>query len=192
MRPLKTWPRPVELETSRLRLRPWRDEDYEPFAALNSDPKVMEYFPRPLGRWESDSAADRYRRGLEERGWGLWVVELKGGPGFVGLTGLNVPGYDFSFAPCVEIGWRLLTPFWGKGLATEAAGAALRFGFDQLRLDEIVAFTARGNLRSRSVMERLYMIECGVFDHPGLPAESPLREHVLNRLTRERWLYLYN
>ena len=178
-----TAPAPT-LRTARLILRPWRDEDLAPFAALNADPAVMEHFPAPLSRAESDAFAAQVRREMDERGFGLWAVEAPGVAPFVGFTGLAVPRFDAHFTPCVEIGWRLAHAHWGRGYAPEAARAVLEHGFQQLGLDEIVSFTAAGNLRSRRVMEKLGMTHdpADDFDHPSLAPGHPLRRHVLYRV----------
>jgi ribosomal-protein-alanine N-acetyltransferase len=144
-----------ELETPRLLLRRWRPEDREPFAALNADPEVMEHFPAPLRRGESDALAARIEAGFERRGFGLWAVEVRESAEFIGFVGLDVPQFEAPFMPAIEVGWRLARPAWGHGYATEAARAALAFGFERLELDEVVAMTAVGNSRSRAVMERL-------------------------------------
>ncbi|MEO3432454.1 GNAT family N-acetyltransferase [Inquilinus sp. CAU 1745] len=173
-----------ELETKRLRLRAWRAEDLEPFAALNADPEVMEHFPATLDRVESDTLAAGIQAHFAERGFGLWAVEAPGAVPFAGFVGLSVPRRTLPFTPCVEVGWRLARHCWGRGYATEAAQAALSFGFGTLGLEEIVSFTAAGNLRSRRVMERLGMSrdETDDFDHPALPEGHRLRRHVLYRL----------
>ena len=178
-----------ELRTSRLLLRRWRDDDREPFAALNTDPEVMEHFPAPLRREESDAFVDRIERGLEERGWGLWAVEVPGVAAFVGFVGLNPATFDAPFTPAVEVGWRLAREHWGHGYATEAAGAALDFGFDTLALDEIVSFTTHRNTRSRRVMERLGMHRdpADDFDNPNVAIGDPVRPHVLYRVERTSW-----
>jgi len=179
----------IELETQRLRLRPWTPADRAPFFALNSDPRVMEYLSEPLTRAASDRMADRCQALLEERGWGFWAVECKAGGDFAGFVGLHVPSAELPFSPCVEIGWRLAVQHWGKGLATEAAREALRAGFELVGLSEIVSFTALGNARSRAVMGRLGMREAGSFDHPHVPEASPLRQHCLYRLGRDEYLH---
>jgi 3-dehydroquinate dehydratase/shikimate dehydrogenase len=140
------------LETKRLILRPWRETDREPFARLNADPAVMEYFPSCLLRVESDQLADRIEKRLQELGWGLYAAELRRDGNFIGFIGLSVPGFVAHFTPCVEIGWRLATEYWGQGLATEGARVAMRYGFETLALDEIVSFTVPGNLPSRRVI----------------------------------------
>ena len=180
-----------ELETARLVLRPWSDDDLAAFAAINADPAVMEHFPAPLTRAESDSLAARWRTTFAEHGLGMWAVTEKPGdsrPGapFIGFVGLSIPAFEAPFTPCVETGWRLGRRWWGKGYATEAATAALAFGFGTLALDEIVAYTATGNRRSRAVMERLGMTRdpADDFVHPRLPDDEPLRFHVLYRLPR--------
>lgn len=176
------------MRTDRLLLRQWQDEDLPLFAALNADQEVMRHFPAPLSTEESDALAGRIRLSLEEDGWGLWAVEVRRGPrtGFAGFTGLAAPRFEAHFTPAVEVGWRLARWAWGFGYATEAARAALRVGFDELHLDEIVSFTATGNERSRSVMRRLGMTHrpADDFDHPALPVGHPLRRHVLYRLPR--------
>ncbi|MFD2111891.1 GNAT family N-acetyltransferase [Thiorhodococcus fuscus] len=179
----------IELETERLRLRQWRAEDREPFAALNADPEVMAFFPSTLDRCASDAIADRCEALIARRGWGFWALEAKEGGRFIGFVGLHAPELELPFSPCVEIGWRLAHAYWGRGLATEAARAALRVGFERIGLAEIVSFTAVINARSRGVMQRLGMQpSSATFEHPAVPLGSPLREHVLYRLSRESWL----
>jgi len=172
----------LQLDTERLRLRQWNAADREPFAQLNADPRVMEFFPSPLARAESDAMADRCEALLRSRGWGLWAVELKSSRRFVGFIGLHVPSDELPFSPCTEIGWRLAHDCWGIGLATEGAKAAIRAGFEVLGLDEIVSFTAKLNLRSRAVMERLGMRHSQDFEHPAIPEGHALRPHSLYRL----------
>jgi len=174
----------MEIRTPRLLLRPWSTADREPFARLNADPRVMEYFMAPLSSNESDALADRLEAELAWRGWGLWAVEVPGVAPFAGFIGLSVPSFGAAFTPCVEVGWRLAARFWGAGYATEGARAAITFGFESLKLEEIVSFTVPGNHRSRRVMERLGMSRDPDqdFDHPSLPIGHPLRRHVLYRL----------
>jgi RimJ/RimL family protein N-acetyltransferase len=173
----------TELRSERLLLRQWRRSDYEPFAALNADPAVTEYLPGPLSREASDAMAEGQRRVIAERGWGLWAVEAVDGAPFVGFVGLAVPRFDAHFTPAVEVGWRLARDHWGMGYATEAGSTALRFGFDELGLGEIVSFTTVANDRSRRVMERLGMTHdpADDFEHPALPDGHSLRPHVLYR-----------
>jgi ribosomal-protein-alanine N-acetyltransferase len=164
------------IRTERLVLREWTEDDREPFAALNADPVVMEFFPATLTREESDAFVDRIQEHFREYGFGLWVVEVEGQ--FKGFTGLQwTEGLPFS--PSLEIGWRLCRDAWGHGYATEAATAALAFGTSLA--GEVVSFTAVTNERSRRVMERLGMTRDGEFDHPRVPDGSPLKRHVLYR-----------
>jgi len=174
----------IEFETQRLRLRQWLPEDRTPFAELNADAKVMEFFPSPLSRAESDRMADICQSLISGRGWGFWAAELKETQQFIGFVGLHIPSDQLPFSPCVEIGWRLAFQHWGKGFATEAAKGALNVGFDLLGLNEIVSFTAIGNDRSRAVMKRLDMKESGTFEHLQIPAGHVLRLHCLYRLAR--------
>lgn len=178
-------PRPT-LTTRRLILRPWRAADLAPFAAMNADPRVMAFFPAMLSRAESDSLVARAQAHFDTQGFGLWATEAPGVAPFTGFVGLMRPRFEAHFTPCVEIGWRLAFDHWGKGYATEAARAALAFGFETAGLDEIVSLTVAGNARSRAVMARLGMTHDPRedFDHPDLPANHPLRRHVLYRARR--------
>jgi RimJ/RimL family protein N-acetyltransferase len=177
---------PIEFRTARLLLRPWREADLVPFAALNADPLVMEYFPAVLARKESNALAERIRGHFRQHGFGLWAVEVPGEAAFVGFVGLAHTRFSSHFTPCVDLGWRLSRDHWGKGYAQEAARAAMEAGFDRLGLDEVVAFTVPSNLRSRRVMEALGMRHdpAGDFDHPHVPQGHRLRRHVLYRLAR--------
>jgi RimJ/RimL family protein N-acetyltransferase len=172
------------LETERLLLREWRDEDREPFVRMNAGPRVMEFFPATLTAAETDAMLERMRANFERRGFGWWAAELKESGAFIGFIGLAVPYFEAHFTPCVEIGWRLAAEYWGRGLATEGARATLRYGFEQLGLSEIVSFTSTQNVRSRRVMEKLGMTRnpADDFDHPRIAEGHPLRRHVLYRL----------
>jgi RimJ/RimL family protein N-acetyltransferase len=176
--------------TDRLILREWREEDRGPFARMNADPLVVEFLPKALTRDESDDFVDRIVLRWAEDGVGLWAIERRDDGEFLGFTGLTPPRFEAHFTPAVEVGWRYAADAWGRGYATEAARAALRFGFEERDFDEIVSFTVPANVRSRAVMERLGMTRdpAGDFEHPNLPADSPLRRHVLYRLSREAWL----
>jgi RimJ/RimL family protein N-acetyltransferase len=176
----------LELATSRLRLRAWRESDLAPFAALNGDPTVMEHFPSTLSREESDAFAARIGEHFARHGFGLWAIEAPGVAEFLGFVGLSIPRFDAPFTPCVEVGWRLAREHWGHGYAPEAALAALRFGFERLGLEEIVSFTVPANVKSRRVMEKIGMHRdpADDFDHPALAAGHPLRRHVLYRVAR--------
>lgn len=162
-------------------LRQWRDDDLDAFAAMNADLEVMRYMPAPLTREESAATLARLRTAIDERGWGLWAVETGGE--LAGWTGLNPPTWSAHFTPCVEAGWRLRRKFWGRGLATAAAREAVRYGFETLKLPEIVSFTVLANERSWRVMERLGFTRdpAGDFDHPRLPEGHALRRHILYR-----------
>jgi ribosomal-protein-alanine N-acetyltransferase len=169
---------PASLRTSRLLLRPWRDEDVAPFVEMSAAPVVMEFLPPADEGWFA-----RARAHWEEHGFGQWVAEVPGEASFIGVVGLAVVGYEAHFTPAVEVAWRLARAHWGGGYATEAARASLDYGFNALGLDEIVALTVPANRRSRRVMERLGMTRSPEddFDHLRVPA-GPLRRHVLYRL----------
>lgn len=178
------------MRTERTVLRAWRPSDLDAFAAVNADPAVMEHFPAPLGRVESDELADRVAAGLHERGWGLWAMEVPGRFEFAGFVGLNQPGFempvDLAETPPLEIGWRLRREAWGQGLASEAALEVLRFAFGELGRQEVVSFTTPGNDRSRRVMEKLglHTDPRDDFDHPRMAelGYDRVTRHVLYRI----------
>jgi ribosomal-protein-alanine N-acetyltransferase len=172
------------LETERLFLRRWKDSDREPFAAMNADPRVMEFFPGCLTREESDAFIERIESHFENHGFGLFAAELKADGSLIGFIGLHAATFQAHFTPCVEIGWRIAVPYWNKGLATEGAREVIRFAFERLRLDRIVSFTVPENVASRRLMEKLGMTcnPADDFDHPRLPEGHRLRRHVLYQL----------
>jgi RimJ/RimL family protein N-acetyltransferase len=173
------------LSTERLILRRWREADHEPFAALNADPDVMDYFPFRLTRAQSDQLISRIEAGFDQRGYGLWALELRATDELIGFTGLDTPSFEAHFTPAVEVGWRLARSAWHNGYATEAARASLAFGFEEAGLEEIVSVTSIVNLRSRAVMERIGMTHdpADDFDHPDLEEGDRLSRHVLYRMS---------
>jgi RimJ/RimL family protein N-acetyltransferase len=162
-------------------LRQWRDSDLEPYAAMNSDPAVMRYFPSTWSREQSEASLERQRSMIAQHGWGLWALDVDGA--FAGFTGLAIPSFQAPFMPCVEVGWRLRREYWGKGVAYRGALQALDYGFNMLKLSEIVSFTAAVNTPSRRLMERLGFVHDApnYFDHPSIPEGHELCPHVLYR-----------
>ncbi len=177
---------PSELRTERCLLRQWRSDDLAPWRAMNADPDVRRHFPSVLGGEQANAEAQRCRDAIAERGWGMWALEVPGVFDFAGFVGLAIPGYEAPWMPAVEIGWRLRQDAWGQGFATEAARAALRFAFNELKLAQVVALTVPGNTSSRRVMEKLGMAYSPAddFDHPRVADGHPLRRHLLYRLQR--------
>lgn len=175
--------------TERLLLRQWREEDLEPFAKLNADPKVMEFFPAVKTREESDLSVKFFSEHIERHDWGFWAASLLNTGEFIGFIGLQPVPFQAAFTPAVEIGWRLAFEHWGKGYATEGAKASLRYGFEKLHLQEIFSFTVPRNMRSRAVMERIGMHHDphNDFDHPKLPPGHPLRRCVFYRIAAADW-----
>jgi RimJ/RimL family protein N-acetyltransferase len=174
------------LRTARLLIRDWRDDDVDACAAMNADPRVMEFFPSVLTPEQNAAAHERNRERIARLGYGFWPVEVIGGTPFIGMCGLLPAEFKAHFTPAVEIGWRLVAEHWGRGYATEAARAVLAHAFEQLAMQEIVSFTTVGNVRSRRVMEKLGMRRSPDDDflHPSVPEGNPLQPHVLYRLRR--------
>jgi len=181
-----------QIETERLLLRSWKDEDLDPFAEMCADRDVMRYFPDVWPRERAALLISKSEAQLKTEGFFLSAVDVKATGEFIGFVGLNRPSYakPLPFDPCVEIGWRLKRSVWGKGYASEAAVEWLRFGFETVGLEEIVSFTIPANVPSQRVMEKIGMVRDreGDFLHPTLPADHPVAPHVLYRLKRADWL----
>ncbi len=186
---LRTFPAPFELRTPRVLLRQWKESDFPEYSAMNADPEVRQYFPGLLSEAEARAEGERIRSGIAQRGWGMWALEIPGRFPFAGFVGLNVPGYEAPWMPAVEIGWRLKREAWHQGFATEGAVASVKFAFEQLQLPEIVAVSVVPNTPSHNVMHKIGMARdaSADFDHPRVPPDWPLKQHILHRLSRETW-----
>ena len=179
----------VHIETERLLLRDWSDEDAEPWAALNADPRVMEFFAKAFSRAESDAIMANNRARIARDGYGKYAVEEKSSGRFIGYVGTSPVDFEAPFVPATEIGWRLARETWGQGYASEAAAAVRDQAFADSGFDALVAFTTEWNRPSRRVMEKIGMTydPADDFIHPGLPAGHKLAPHVLYRIDRKRW-----
>lgn len=174
------------LITGRLLLRPWREEDRDPFAQLNADAQVMRYFPRPgiRDRLQSDALVDRMMTNVADLGYCLWAVERRSDAAFLGFTGLNPMPDGVPGAGGTEVGWRLARHAWGHGYATEAARANLADAFGRLELPEVWSMTAVLNTPSQAVMRRIGMSEHARLEHPNVDVDDPVRPCVVYRLAR--------
>lgn len=169
----------VYIETERLILRLWKAEDRRPFAELNGNERVMNYFPSRLSVEESDAFIDRIEKEFEETGIGLFAVEIKATGEFIGYVGFHRFSFDAPFSPGWEIGWRISDRYWHKGYATEAAKACIDYAREKRFCDKIYSFTAVPNTRSENVMKRIGMKFEGTFMHPALADGHWLKEHKL-------------
>ncbi|WP_068471039.1 GNAT family N-acetyltransferase [Candidatus Protochlamydia phocaeensis] len=177
------------IQTERLILRPWCEEDIHSFARLNADPRVMEFFPAVKSEHETKEEYCRIQEHFAKYGWGFWAVSLREEPAFIGFIGLRFVDFIAPFTPTIEIGWKLAFDHWGKGYAPEGACAALDYAFEKLHANEVVSFTAVPNIRSRSVMKKIGMVHDpeGDFDHPKLSDGHWLKRHILYRITHQAW-----
>ncbi|MCC6372532.1 MAG: GNAT family N-acetyltransferase [Bacteroidia bacterium] len=170
------------LKSERLGFRAWQESDIAPFAEMNSDPVVMEFFPGLRSYQESKTATESFNKLIEKKGFGFFAVECLHNSEFIGFIGLNQPSFTSYFTPCLEIGWRLKTSAWNKGYATEGALACLEFGFKKLKAPEIFSFTSQLNQRSERVMQKAGMIKTGEFLHPKIEGGHALEKHVLYQI----------
>ena len=167
------------LRTPQLGLRTWSGEDRIPFARINADPRVMEFFPAPLSVAESESLADRIQAHFDEHGYGLFAVDELSAGRFIGFIGFSNATFPADFTPCVEIGWRLDASVWGRGYATAGARACLAYGFETFGFKKVYSFTSVLNKPSIRVMEKIGLTKEGEFDHSRVPAGHRLVRHVL-------------
>ncbi len=172
----------IYIETPRLLLRKWKKEDLLPFSEMNSDKEVMRYFPKTLTFEESEKSYNTFREEIERYDYGLFAIEVKDDHQFAGFTGFHHFNFNVSFAPGIEIGWRLKSNYWNKGYATEAAKACLEYAKKQKLFKEIYSFTATINKPSEKVMQKIGMQKTGEFDHPNVPDHHPLKKHVLYKI----------
>lgn len=174
----------IYIETPRLRLRDWKEADFEPFSRMNADEEVMKFFPKTLSKEESDAFAKAIISEIKEFGFGLYAVETKETNEFIGFIGFHRATFEADFTPCIEIGWRLKKEVWGRGHATEGAKACLQYGFEELDFGEIFSFTAAINEPSKHVMRKIGLQFVKKFDHPRVDQDSPLLQHVLYRIRK--------
>jgi RimJ/RimL family protein N-acetyltransferase len=176
----------VIIETKRLILSTWKESDAEPYFKINQDPKVIEYLRGPLTMEQVQDFIDTVNACQNKYGYALWAARLRTTGTLIGYIGLNYVDWPAHFTPATEVGWRLGSPYWGQGLATEGALAALDYGFNQCQLTEIVSFTVPANQRSIRVMEKIGLKRDlqGDFAHPKLAANHPLSRHILYRLKK--------
>ena len=169
----------IYTETPRLLIRDWEKHDIAPFASINSDVRVMEYFPHPLSETESTNLYNRINQEFIDFGFGLYVIERKEDKAFLGFTGFHNFTFETDFSPGVEIAWRLRYEDWNKGYVTEAANACLDYARNYLRFTELFSFTSLHNKRSERVMQKIGMEKIKEFDHPNVPDGHWLKRHVL-------------
>lgn len=180
----------IQLQTPRLILRQWQESDTAPFIQMCADDQVMRYFLKKLNADEAIAFMNRLRDAIDTRGWGLFAVELKATGEFIGFIGLHIHPPEFEIADTPEIGWRLLPQYWHQGYATEDAKAVLKYAFRNLRLDKVISFTACQNTASERVMQRIGMEKVREFDHPLIPTDHPLSQHVLYEIQRSDYLHI--
>ncbi len=167
----------MTIETERLLLRDWREEDIDAFDRHTNTPAVMRWLGgvQPREKVE-ESMRGRIMRWQVERGFTFWAVERKADGELLGFCGLKIADTEGSpIEGLHEIGWRLREDAWGQGYAREAAIASLDFAFDRLGAARVVAITFVGNEPSWGLMERLGMTRRPELDYddPRFPALNP-------------------
>ena len=180
------------LETERLVLRTFQEDDADTMISINQDKKVMQFFPSAPDEEETIAFIDKVIVHQEQYGFSLYAVEIKKTGEMIGFVGLFTATFKAHFTPATEIGWRLSSKYWNQGYATEAAKAVLDYAFNERKLDEVVSFTSMLNKPSIRIMQKigLHTSSEDDFDNPNVPADSPLVKHVLYKLKRSEYLSL--
>ena len=178
------------LETERLLLRTFQEDDVESMVAINQDKKVMQFFPSVPNEEDTIAFIDKVIAHQEQHGFSLYATEIKQTGEMIGFVGLFTATFEAHFTPVVEIGWRLSSKHWNQGYATEAAKAALDYAFNERELDEVVSFTSVLNKPSIRIMQKigLHTSSEDDFDNPNVQVDSPLVKHVLYKLKRSEYL----
>lgn len=170
------------LHTERLILRPWRHEDFEPFAAMSADPAVMRFLSvdgKPLSRFAAWQGFCAMLGHWEMRGYGMFAMVERETGTFLGRVG---PWYPEGW-PDFEIGWTLRSEFWGRGYASEAATKCIEYAFGELQWTHLVSLILPDNTRSIRVAERLGEQLEGRVRLPHLPDKDVLQYGM----SREEW-----
>jgi RimJ/RimL family protein N-acetyltransferase len=176
------------LETERLVLRAWRDDDVAAFHAICSDRVVMATLGPPLTYNETKALVGRLQGLQADLGHCFWAMERRDDARLIGWCGI-IRGSVGPVDGKPEAGWRMTPDCWGHGYVGEAARASIGWAFAHLPDPAVYAITNVHNARSRAVMERAGMTRMadGDFDHPKVDPASPLLPHVTYRITREEW-----
>ncbi len=173
------------LETERLLLRAWKNEDVETYYQINQDPKVIEFLLGPMSKEQVEKFIVDKNQTLREENYTLWALEEKATGAMIGCIGIQEIPSLIPFAGKMEIAWRLGSQYWGNGYAPEGAHAVLDYAFETLGFEDIFSFTTTTNKRSQRVMEKIGMTHLpnSNFAHPKVPLDHPLLEHVLYRIS---------
>jgi len=171
-------------KSTRLGFRNWRREDLEEFTEMNKDMEVMEHFPKPLGRTESEKLMKRMQVHYEKNGYTYFATERVDAGEFIGFIGLAYQEYKTEFTPAIDIGWRLKKSYWGKGYATEGAMRCLRYAFDELDINNIISVCTINNEKSENVMKKIGMKKIGEFNHPEMINHPEYEKHFCYKIEK--------
>ena len=174
--------------SDRLGFRNWNESDLLPFTGLNSDPEVMEHFPKLLSLHETKEFIDRLHHHYLKFGHNYFATEIRETGEFIGFIGLVYQDYPSKFTPAVDIGWRLKKSAWNKGFATEGAKRCLEFGFEQLKLEKIISTCTAKNTQSERVMNKIGMTKIGSFKHPKLREYPNYENCICYQITKNEWI----
>ncbi|MGJ1418906.1 GNAT family N-acetyltransferase [Sphingobacterium spiritivorum] len=165
--------------SDRLGFRNWDLADIDKLYKINTDRKVMEFFPDVSTKEQTTEFVQRMKRQFEDKAFCYFAVDRLDNREFIGFIGLSEQTYAADFTPCIDIGWRISSTEWNKGYATEGAKKCLDYALNVLKLQEIYAVAPKINLKSEHIMKKIGLKKQYEFEHPLLTNNERLRTCVL-------------
>lgn len=173
--------------SERLGFRNWNLTDIDKMQEINSDEKVMEFFPGLPTREQTAEFVERMKKQFEEKGFCYFAVDKLDDNEFIGFIGLSEQTYKADFTPCVDIGWRIKSSEWNKGFATEGAKKCLDYALNTLKLETIFSVAPKANVRSEHIMKKIGLQKKYEFEHPALVNDERLKTCVLYQTEIEQY-----
>lgn len=170
--------------SERLGFREWYPEDLPKMAEINSDPRVMEFFPSVQSAKETKEFINRMQDSLMDKGYCYYAVDRLDRQELIGFIGLMDKTFEAEFTPCVDIGWRLSANAWKQGFATEGARRCLKYAFNDLHIEKIYSMAPAVNTKSEHVMKKIGMKKLSNFIHPMVESNERLRDCVLYEISK--------
>ncbi len=165
--------------SDRLGFRNWNPDDIDELHEINSDQKVMEFFPSLPTKEQTTEFIKRMTKQFEEKGFCYFAVDRLENNELIGFIGLSEQTYDAEFTPCIDIGWRIKSTEWNKGFATEGAKKCLDYAFNTLKIRKVYSIAPKINTKSEHIMIKIGMQKEGEFEHPSLLENNSLKTCVV-------------
>lgn len=165
--------------SERLGFRNWNLTDIDKMHEINSDEKVMEFFPTIPTKEQTTEFIQRMTNQLRDKGFCYFAVDKLEDNEFIGFIGLSEQTYEADFTPCVDIGWRIKRSEWNKGFATEGAKKCLDYALNDLKLENVYSIAPKTNTKSEHIMTKIGLKKQYEFEHSLLANNKKLKICVL-------------